>query len=262
MIASSAEPKLDFPRSEYIQTLQRGLAVISAFDEANPRRTLSEVATVTGMTRAAARRFLLTLGALGYVESDGKYFQLLPKTLQIGYAYLASNPWWRHAQRVSERLAIKMQCPCAVAVLDRDSIAYVAYAPPVSMPNVTRSIGTRQPAYATAIGRVLLASKSDQELKKYLDNLSAQKLTPFTITSRGELLKIIGLARRDGYAIINQQLEIGLHSLGTPLRDRSGRIVAGISRSAGEAWTKRSDLSDVVRILELASAEITSGSPT
>jgi IclR family pca regulon transcriptional regulator len=253
---------LDFPRSEYVQSLQRGLAVIRAFDEEHPRRTLAEVAEATGLTRAAARRFILTLSALGYIQGDGRYYHLLPKTLQLGYAYLASLPWWRHAQRVSERLAIRMKSPCAVAVLDRNAIAYVAYAPPVSMPNVTRSIGTRQPAYATAIGRILLASLSDRDLKSYFGKTSPLSMTPYTVTDMGKLKAEIETVKQVGYAMIDQELELGLFSVGVAIRDRAGRVVAGLSISSGTSWSKHHNfMQNVIGPLVDASHEITEGSP-
>ena len=136
--------------------------VIRCFDEGHPTRTLTETAAAAGLTRAAARRFLLTLQALGYVESVGRNFRLLPKTLELGYAYLASQPWWRHAQRIAERLGAEQGQACAVGVLDRDAVAYVAYAPAVNLPSLVRTVGTRLPAHATAIGRVLLAGLSEE----------------------------------------------------------------------------------------------------
>src|SRR5687767_6509016 len=136
-----APPRLS--RHEFVQSLEKGLAVIRSFDEDHPTRTLTETATAVGLTRAAARRFLLTLQELGYVESVGRNFRLLPKTLELGYAYLASQPWWRHAQRVAERAGAEQGQACAVGVLDRDAVAYVAYAPAVNLPSLVRTVGTR-----------------------------------------------------------------------------------------------------------------------
>jgi len=253
---------MGFAKSEYVQTLERGIAVILSFDQDHPRQTLAEVATRTGLSRAAARRFLLTLGALGYVGSDGKYFTLLPKALQIGYAYLASIPWWRHAQRISERLAQELQHPCAIAVLDRDAIAYVGYSPPVSFPTVRRSIGTRQPAHATAIGHALLSGMTNDALRAYLQQQKLVSYTPFTITGVSALIKAIEKVRSTGYALINQHLEIGLHSIGVPVKGRDGAVVAGLSISSGVPWPsveklKKKELPAMIA----AAGEITAGLP-
>lgn len=254
---------LAFAKTEYVQTLERGIAVILSFDEEHSRQTLAEVAAATKISRAAARRFLLTLNSLGYVGYDGKYFTLLPKALQIGYAYLASIPWWRHAQRVSERLAQQLQHPCAIAVLDRDAIAYVAYAPPVSFPTVRRSIGTRQPVHATAIGHALLSGMTDEKLREYLSSIKLLRYTPFTLTSVNAIVKQINFVREHGFAQINQYLEIGLHSIGVPVFGRDGSVVAGLSISSGVAWPNLSELKkNELPALWEAAKTITNGLPS
>jgi IclR family transcriptional regulator, pca regulon regulatory protein len=242
MMSVKASERPVFAKSEYVQTLERGIAVILSFDEERPRQTLAEVAAATKMSRAAARRFLLTLNALGYVGYDGKYFTLLPKALQIGYAYLASIPWWRHAHRVAERLARQLEHPCAIAVLDGDAIAYVAYAPPVNFPTVRRSIGTRQPVHATAIGHALLSGMPDEKLREYLSSIKLSRYTPFTLTTTNSIVKQIDLVRERGFAQVNQHLEIGLHSLGVPVRGRDGSVVAGLSIGSGVAWPALNEL--------------------
>jgi len=201
-------PKLS--RSEFVQSLEKGLMVIRCFDESHPTRTLTKTAAATGLTRAAARRFLITLQALGYVESIGRDFRLLPKTLELGYAYLASQPWWRHAQRVAERLGSEQGQACAVGVLDRDAVAYVAYAPAVNLPSLVRSVGTRLPAHATAIGRVLLAGLSEEAFGGYLLEARLVPLTPLTCTDRRKLAMAVQRARREGRSVVNQELEMGL----------------------------------------------------
>src|SRR4051812_24056445 len=185
-------------RSEFVQSLEKGLAVIRCFDEAHPTRTLTETAQAVGLTRAAARRFLLTLQALGYVDSNGRQFRLLPKAMELGYAYLASQPWWRHAQRVVEHVGAEHGQACAVGVLDRDAVAYVAYAPAVNLPSLVRTVGTRLPVHATAIGRVLLAGMSDPALDKYLAGAKLMPLTPFTCVDPKKLGQAVSKARQDG----------------------------------------------------------------
>lgn len=212
-------------------SLERGLCVIKCFGENRPQLTLSEVAGAAGLTRAAARRFLITLQALGYVENEGRYFRLRPSTLELGYAYLASQPWWRPAQRIAEHLGAALRQACAVGVLDRDSVAYVAYAPAVHLPALTRSIGTRLPAYATAIGRVLLAGQPDAERAGYLKTVKLLALTPFTVSDRAALRKAVEQAGASGFSIVDQELEIGLRSISVPIRRPDGRVMAALNVS-------------------------------
>jgi IclR family pca regulon transcriptional regulator len=259
---SSAETR-PLPVSEYVQTLEKGLAVIQSFNEATPARTLAEVASAVGLTRAAARRFVLTLEALGYVERSGKSFRLLPKVLDLGYSYLSSQPWWRHAQRVVSGLARDLECGCAAGVLDRDSVAYVAYATGERATNVVRSIGTRLPAHATAMGRVLLAHISDDDLRNILRDNMLDQLTPFTEANTDQFLLELATVRASGYSIVDQQLELGLYSIGIPIRDRAGVVFAGLSasfrrtRMSEDRFGKRH-----CEALDVASRAITAGLPS
>jgi IclR family pca regulon transcriptional regulator len=237
--------------------------VIKCFGENRAALTLSEVAAAAGLTRAAARRFLLTLQALGYVESEGRYFRLCPSTLELGYAYLASQPWWRAAQRVVERAGARHGQACAVGVLDRDSVAYVAYAPAVHLPSLVRTVGTRLPAHATAVGRVLLAGLPDTALRDYLKQAQLMPLTPLTVTDPKKLAASIDRARREGYAVVNQELEMGLRSIGVPVRDRGGNVAAAMSFSVRDPYFNADKLvKDLLGPLQGASAEITASFPT
>lgn len=244
-------------------SLERGLAVIKSFNAEQPTRTLSEVAQAVGMTRAAARRFLLTLQALGYIEADGRYFRLRPQTLELGYAYLASQPWWRLAQGVVDRLAANLRQACAVGVLDREAVAYVAYAPAAQSPGVLRSIGTRLPAFATAIGRVLLAALPEGDIEAGLRKADLRPLTPFTETNPRNLVDALAHVRSDGYAIVEQELEIGMRSIGVPIFDRSGRVTAAMSVSVRDPYAKARDITKkFLKPLRAASAGITQSLPT
>src|ERR1700677_915310 len=192
-------------QSEYILSLERGFAVVKCFGEENPRRTLAEVARATGLSRGAARRFLLTLQSLGYVENKDRYFSLRPQTLELGYAYLASQPWWRSAQRVADLLAMELGNACAVGVLDGASIVYVAYASAARFSIFNRSIGTRIPAYSTAIGRAILASLSEGDLSAIYTDIELPRLTPFTVRDLPSLKAILSDVKREGYSIVNQE---------------------------------------------------------
>lgn len=254
---------LGFPKSEYIQSLERGLAVIKAFDARHPARTLSEVAEAVGITRAAARRFLLTLQALGYVIADGRYFRLQPQTLELGYAYLASLPWWRYAQEVAEKLSRSLKQATAVGVLDRDCVAYVAYAPAPELPGLARTPGTRLPTHATAIGRVLLAGLPETALGDYLRKAQLRSLTPMTQTDPRKLRKAIEQATANGYSIVDQELELGLRAIGVPIRDRAGNTTAAISVSVRDPYTKVADLAPrFLAPLRNAAVDITRNLPT
>lgn len=261
--APATQAAKSLPRSEFIQSLEKGLSVIRSFDESHPTRTLTETAQAVGLTRAAARRFLLTLEALGYVASEGRNFRLLPQTMELGYAYLASQPWWRNAQRIAERLGAEHGQACAVGVLDRDAVAYVAYAPAVNLPSLVRTVGTRLPVHATAIGRVLLAGMADDKLSVYLKKAKLLPLTPFTCTDAARLKALVHQARADGYSVVNQELEIGLRSIGVPVLDRGGRITAAMSFSVRDSYfTPEKLVKDLLAPLGRAAREITAGLPT
>jgi IclR family pca regulon transcriptional regulator len=250
-------------KADFVQSLEKGLAVIRSFDETHPTRTLTEAAQAVGLTRAAARRFLLTLQTLGYVESIGRNFRLLPKALELGYAYLASQPWWRHAQAVAERLGAQQGQACAVGVLDRDAVAYVAYAPAVNLPSLVRTVGTRLPVHATAIGRVLLAGMPEPALADYLRHAKLVPVTPFTCTDAKKLATAVERARREGYAVVNQELEMGLRSIGVPVLDRGGRVAAAMSFSVRDPYFSVEKLAkELLGPLKRASAEITASFPT
>lgn len=224
------------PHFKYVQSLERGLAIIAAFDEHHPQLTLADVGRATGLDRSTARRFLLTLKALGYVEQNDRYFFLAPRTLQLGYNYLASLPWWRAAQNISERMTNKIGASSAVGVLDHDSIVYVAYASAGRFPLLmNRWVGTHLPAITTAIGRVLLAELGAAEIHQRLAATSIKQYTPVTRTRRAELEVLLRQVHKAGYALVDQELEIGLRSLGVPVRNRSGVAVAGLSISLLEA---------------------------
>jgi IclR family pca regulon transcriptional regulator len=257
-----SNPRELLPPSEFVQTLEKGLHVIRCFNEETPTRTLADVAKAVGLTRAAARRLVLTLEVLGYVERSGKSFRLSPRILELGYSYLASQPWWRHAQKVINETGREIGCACAVGVLDRDCVAYVAYTPGGDTPQVLRSIGTRLPATATALGRVLIAHEDQDSLRLRLAAEPPARLTPFTLVAPDDILAELAQVRAQGYAAVYQQLEIGLFSVGVPVYDRAQNILAAISASV---WRREPDpatlQADYLAPLRLASQNITAGLP-
>jgi IclR family pca regulon transcriptional regulator len=217
--------------AEFVQSLERGLAVIRAFSHDRPRLTLSDVARETGMTRAAARRFLITLETLGYVSSDGRLFSLRPSVLQLGYAYLSSFSLTEIAQDHLEELAERMHESCSASVLDGDDIVYVARASTNRIMTIGLSVGARLPAYCTSMGRVLLAALSEAELDTYLGRVAMQARTDRTITDPKELRAEILRVREQGYCLLDQELEAGVRSIAVPVHDADNRVVATINVS-------------------------------
>ena len=216
---------------EFVQSLERGLSVIRAFSGAHPKLTLSEVARETGMTRAAARRFLITLESLGYVSSDGKLFSLRPSVLQLGYAYLSSISLTEIAQDRLGTLADQLHESCSACVQDGDDIVYIARSATSRLMTISLGPGTRLPMYCTSIGRVLLASMDDDALDDYLSRVELVPLTSRTITDREQLRSEIMHVRKQGWCLLDQELEDGIRSIGAPVHDATGKVVAAINTS-------------------------------
>jgi IclR family pca regulon transcriptional regulator len=217
---------------EFVQSLERGLAVIRAFDAEHPELTLSDVARSTGLTRAAARRFLLTLVELGYVRTDGRLFGLRPRILELGYAYLSSLSLPEVAQPHLEALVAEVHESCSVSLLDGHDIVYVARVPTKRIMTVAISVGTRFPAYATSMGRVLLAHQPAEWLDGYLKTVELVALTPRTVTDPAKLRSTLTRIRNQGFAVVDQELEEGLRSMAVPIHDGAGTVVAAMNVSA------------------------------
>jgi len=208
------------------------LAVIRAFGPDRERLSLSEVARATGLTRAATRRFLLTLVKLGYVRSDGREFSLRPRVLELGYAYLSGLGMPEVAAPHLEELVAQVRESSSVSVLDGHHIVYVARVPTKRIMTVSISVGTRFPAYATSMGRVLLAGMSDADLDSYLAEGDFAPMTDRTVTQPERLREIVAEVRRQGYAIVDQELEEGLRAIAAPIHGSGGAVTAAINVSA------------------------------
>jgi IclR family pca regulon transcriptional regulator len=233
--------------AHFVQSLERGLAVIRAFDADNPELTLSDVARLTGLTRAAARRFLLTLTDLGYVHSDGRRFALSARVLELGYAYLSSLTLPEVAEPHLERLVAEIRESSSVSVLDGDDIVYVARVPTSRIMRVAINVGTRFPAYATSMGRVLLAALPQDQLDAYLARAEIRPLTPGAIDNadalRAELQRI---RKQGGWALVDQELEEGLRSIAAPIHDSSGRTIAAVNVSAHASRVTAEDIKETL----------------
>jgi IclR family transcriptional regulator, pca regulon regulatory protein len=218
--------------SDFVQSLDRGLAVIRAFGPDRERLSLSEVAKATGLTRAATRRFLLTLVKLGYVRNDGREFSLRPRVLELGYAYLSGLAMPEIAAPHLEELVAKVRESSSISVLDVDHIVYVARVPTKRIMTVAISVGTRFPAYATSMGRVLLAAMTPDELDSYLAEATLEPFTARTVTDPGRLREILRDVAKQGYAIVDQELEEGLRAIAAPIHGANGAVIAAINVSA------------------------------
>lgn len=216
---------------DFSTSLARGLRVITAFDRDNDEMTLSEVARRSDMTRAAARRYLLTLCELGYVAGDGKYFRLTPRVLELGFAFLTSMHIWERAQPFMEQLTEQVNESCSISVLEGGDIVYVARVPTKRIMSVALGIGSRLPAFCTSMGRVLLADLRPAELDAFFAQGQFAPRTPHTITDLAVLRAEIMNVQRNGYAIVDQELEVGLRSIAVPIRNKSGRVLAAMNIS-------------------------------
>ncbi|WP_296395356.1 IclR family transcriptional regulator C-terminal domain-containing protein [Williamsia sp.] len=215
---------------DHVQSLARGLSVIRAFDATHPRRTLSEVATATDLTRATARRFLLTLEHLGYVAGDGSRFWLTPRVLDLGYSYLSSLSLPEVAGPHLEHLSAAVGESSSVSVLDGHDIVYVARVPVSRIMTVSITIGTRFPANATSMGRVLLAGLGADALDEQLTQ-RPQALTPRTLDDPDALRAELNRVRNQGHSLVDQELEDGLRSIAAPIHDRTGTVTAAVNLS-------------------------------
>ncbi|EPC02838.1 IclR family transcriptional regulator [Litchfieldella anticariensis FP35 = DSM 16096] len=230
---------------DFVTALASGLEVILAFDGTHPRMTLSEVAARTGMNRARARRFLLTLHALGYVRKQQRHFELAPKVLQLGYSFLSANNYRSVIQQYLEDITAESGESSSLGVLDGDDVMYVARsAAKHRLMAITLSVGTRLPAAHTSMGRVLLAQLSDTELDAYLERVELIPYTDKTITDKAELRQCILKVRQQGYAIADQELDSGLRSLAVPTFNANDRLLGAINISTNAA---RVDLDTLTR---------------
>lgn len=223
--------------AHHVQSLERGLAVIKAFHAGAAELTLSDVARATGLTRAAARRFLLTLTDLGYVRTDGKYFSLTARVLELGYSYLSSMTLPEVAQPHLEHLSADVHESSSVSVLEGTDIVYVARVAVSRIMTVSINVGTRFPAHATSMGHVLLTGLSAAELEAYLVVARLDRLTDRTVTSPERLRTELDRVGEQGWAMVDQELEEGLRSVAAPIHDRRGTVVAAVNLSTHASRT-------------------------
>jgi IclR family pca regulon transcriptional regulator len=209
--------------------LQNGLAVIEAFDERHPRLTIADAAKATGLTRAAARRYLLTLARLGYADHDGKFFSLTPKVLRLGYAALSAMTLPSRVQPWLERISAEVGESSSAAVLDDGEVVYIARSATRRIMSIGLGVGSRLPAYCTSLGRVLLAAQDEAWLDAYFARVALRAMTPRTMTSASDIRAVLEGVRRDSHCIVDEELELGLRSVAVPVRDATGTVRCAIN---------------------------------
>lgn len=214
---------------DFVLSLARGLRVIEAFEGHTGGRSVAEVARVTGLSRAAVRRSLKTLQVLGYTESVGPIYRLTTRVLRLGFSYLSSASLPTLAQPVLERVTDTVHESSSLSLLEGDEIVYVARSASKRIMSVGLSVGSRLPAYCTSMGLILLAAMSEDQLNAYLNNAQVQPLTPKTITDKKLLREIVVRIRADGFALTDEELELGLRSIAVPVQSRSGRVLAAMN---------------------------------
>jgi IclR family pca regulon transcriptional regulator len=235
---------------DYVQSLERGMSVLLAFDAEHPAPTLAELAQLTGFSRPAVRRFLITLERMGYVRGNGGRWSLTPRVLAIGQHYTETHALIELAQPHLLSLAERTHESASLAALDAGEVVYVARVPVRRIMSINVSVGTRVPAYATSMGRALLAWAPDDQVEAVLGRHPRRAITPQTLTDLGDLRKALREVREQGYALVTEELEPGLLSASAPVRDRSGAVVAALASSTSTGRSSVDQLRrDVVPLL-------------
>ncbi|MFH0411937.1 IclR family transcriptional regulator C-terminal domain-containing protein [Corynebacterium sp. L4756] len=231
------------PSNDFVQSFARGLMVIRSFDASAPSQTLSQVASSTGLSRAAARRFLHTLVEEGYAVNNDGQFSLTPRVLELGYSYLSALTLPALAQPRLESLSAQVGESCSMSVLDGTEIHYVSRVSVRRIMTVNITIGTRFPAHSTSMGRVILAGLPDAEITEFLDSVPlGHGLTPRSLTNKEQLFQEIIAVRNQGWSLVDQELELGLRSLAAPITNADGDVVAAINISAQSAVSSVKEL--------------------
>ncbi len=230
--------------TDFISGFAKGLSVIETFDETRPRLSISDVSKTTGLDRATARRCLLTLAELGYADYDGKFFALTPKILRLGHAYLAATPLPTLVQPFLDQLSERTGQSASASVLDGTDIVYIARAAQKRVMSINLTPGSRLPAYCASMGRVLLAALPETDARAILSRSELKANTPNTLTKPDEIIAELQRVRAQGYALIDQELELGLCSIAVPLENDRGRVVAALNIGAPAASVPASALAE------------------
>ena len=216
----------------FMTSLARGLAVVRAFSDQRRSLTIAQISHKTGIPRAAVRRCLYTLKRLGYADSEANNFFLKPKILSLGYSYLSSTPLTVSAQPCLNGISRALNESCSLAVLDNEEVLYVARSATSRVMSIALNTGSRLPAYCTSLGRVLLASLSDEALQHYFDTVKLRAYTERTVVSVARLREILSEVRVSGYSVVEEELEVGLRSIAVPVRGAAGVVHASLNVGA------------------------------
>lgn len=228
----------------FMTSLARGLAVVRAFSDTRRTLTIAQISQKTGIPRAAVRRCLHTLKQLGYADSEVNNFSLRPKILTLGYSYLSSTPLTVSAQPCLNNITRTLNESCSLAVLDDNEVLYVSRSATARVMSVALNTGSRLPAYCTSLGRVMLAHMSEEALKAYFDKVKLRAFTDKTVVSQKRLRDILAEVRESGYAVIDEELEVGLRSIAVPVRGASGNVLAALNVGAQAARVSRRQMED------------------
>lgn len=237
---------MDKVDKEFVQSLEKGIVVLRTFTRERPSYTLAEMARAADLSRAAARRVVLTLQAMGYVGTDGREYFLLPKVLELGYAYLSSFGLTSVALPRLEALNAAIKEACSIGVLDEDMVVYVARSQGQRRMTMAMSLGSRLEATCTAVGRVLLAHLDDDELDRILAKAEFTPHTEHTVTDAETLRPLLAQVREQGWALVDQELEIGFRALSVPIRDSRGTVIAAINVGMHSDRVSLEDVHEVV----------------
>lgn len=251
-------PESDARDKDFVSTLSKGMEVLTCFGRQRSRLTVSEAAQLTGSSPASARRSLLTLQALGYLDSDGKRFWMEPKVLLIAQAYLASRPMPSLAQPLLDALSERTRESASLGLLQDDDAIIVARSTARRSLSTGLGIGSRLPAYCSALGRVLLASLPSEEAARRVRKMERKKLTPRTIADVEGVLELLRQCRERGFSSNDGELEIGVRSMAVPVFDRSGHVIAAMSIAVRAERMQLSELQDAfLAALQRASQSLT-----
>jgi IclR family transcriptional regulator, pca regulon regulatory protein len=247
----------DDQNRDIVGSLAKGLGVMEILAAHRAGLTLSEVAEKAGLTRAGARRLLLTLAASGYATQDGRRFSLSPRLIALARNWVSGASLWSFAEPVMREVSETLGESCSAAVLSGHDVVYVARVAGARIVSVGLHVGTRLPAYCTSMGRVLLSELPDDEREALLGSAAIEAKTEKTVTDPAALAAIIARVRAEGYSIVDEELELGLRSIAVPIRDLSGRIVAAINVSTQSARTSIAEMEEsFLPLLRQAAAQI------
>lgn len=235
-------PPIEHSDRDFVGSFAKGLRVITVFNESTKKMTVSDVAKAANMTRAGARRLLLTLHALGYLGWDGKYFSLTPKILELGFSYLNSQNWISLASPILEELRNQLDEPVSITVLDGTEVVYVARFPVDRVMTMAMDIGSRKPAFCSAMGRVLLAELQESQAYEVLNSANIKKYTDHTIVDVESIMVEVRKVRAEGYSLVDRELETSLIAISVPLRNYLGETLGAINVCGHPSSLPKEDL--------------------